>query len=119
MTSQTPGTDPRREPGYRGTLATRDDRLARPWILAVLGIFALVLVLSVAGIPSRFFPEPTPLPLSSPIPSIPEPSASGSASASPSASSSASASESSSASPSASVEPSASASPSASPSGAP
>ena len=63
--------DPKREPGYRGSLPPREDRLARPWILAVLGIFVLVIVLSVAGIPSRFIPDPTPVPLPSlaPIPS--------------------------------------------------
>jgi hypothetical protein len=95
-TGQTPRTDaPRGEPGYRGSLPTRNDRLARPWILTVIGIFVLVLVLSVVGIPSRLFPEPTPIPL----PSLPasgsvEPSASvlPSASATPSGSSSAEAS---------------------------
>ena len=109
-TSQTPNTSPnpsqgsepsRNEPGYRGSLPSRVDRLARPWILAVLGIFVLVIVLSIAGIPSRFIPDPTPIPL----PSLPpasgsvEPSASitpgssepsASVSASPEASASAS-----------------------------
>ena len=63
--------DPKREPGYRGSLPPREDRLARPWILVVLGIFVLIIVLSVAGIPSRFIPDPTPVPLPSlaPIPS--------------------------------------------------
>ena len=66
-----PTSDPKREPGYRGSLPPRDDRLARPWILTVLGIFVLVLVLSIAGVPSRFIPEPTPLPVPSatPVPS--------------------------------------------------
>ena len=81
--------DPKREPGYRGSLPPREDRLARPWILAVLGIFVLVIVLSVAGIPSRIFPEPTPVPLPSlaPIPSesaSPSGSVSGSVAPSPS-----------------------------------
>jgi hypothetical protein len=77
----------RNEPGYRGALPTRNDRLARPWILTVLGIFVLILVLSVLGVPSRFFPEPTPLPLPSlPASSSVEPSASISPSASASAS---------------------------------
>lgn len=102
MTSQK--TSP--EPGYRGALPSREDRLARPWILAVLGIFVLVIVLSVLGVPSRFIPDPTPVPL----PSLP---ASTSAEASPSAS----ASESASASPSESG--SASDSPAASPSQSP
>ena len=65
--------EPRRESaGYRGALPTREDRLAKPWILTVAGIFLLVIVLSIAGIPSRFVPDPTPIPL----PSIPVPSAS-------------------------------------------
>ena len=81
--------DPKREPGYRGSLPPREDRLARPWILAVLGIFVLVIVLSVAGIPSRFIPDPTPVPLPSlaPIPSesaSPSGSVSGSVAPSPS-----------------------------------
>ncbi len=101
MTSQNTSS----EPGYRGALPSRQDRLARPWILAVLGIFVLVIVLSILGIPSRFIPEPTPVPL----PSLPA----SSAEASPSASASASASESDS--PSAEASASVSASPSASP----
>ena len=105
MTSQTPRPEPgRNEPGYRGALPTREDRLARTWILTVIAIFVLIFVLAVLGIPSRLIPEPTIIPLpSTPASSSVEPSASGSASASPSASASASASE--------------SASPSASPSG--
>jgi cytoskeletal protein RodZ len=102
MTSQ--NTSP--EPGYRGALPSRGDRLARPWIITVLVIFALVIVLSILGIPSRFIPEPTPVPL----PSLP---ASSSAEASPSAS------ESPSASPSESAPASPAASASASPSAAP
>ncbi len=101
----TSSTDPKREPGYRGSLPPREDRLARPWILIVLGIFVLILLLSIAGIPSRFFPEPTPVPL----PSLnAEPSAS--ASAEPSGSAEASAE------PSGSADASASASESAEPS---
>jgi hypothetical protein len=73
--------DPKREPGYRGSLPPREDRLARPWILVVLGIFVLIIVLSVAGVPSRFIPEPTPVPLPSLAP-IPSESASPSGSAS-------------------------------------
>ena len=89
-------TDPKREPGYRGSLPPREDRLARPWILTVLGIFVLAIVLSVAGVPSRFIPDPTPLPTpsSTPVPSEspsaePSESAEESASAEPSASASA------------------------------
>ncbi len=62
MTSQKTSTEP---PGYRGALPSREDRLARPWILLVIGIFVLVIVLSILGIPSRFIPEPTPVPLPS------------------------------------------------------
>ena len=98
----TTSTDPKREPGYRGSLPPREDGLARPWILAVLGIFVLIVVLSIAGVPSRFIPDPTPLPTPS---STPVPSAS--ASAEPSESADASAGSSASAAPSASAEPSA------------
>ena len=88
MTTNEPRTE--RTPGYRGALPTRDDRLARPWILTVIGIFVLVLVLSVLGVPSRFIPDPTPIPLPSALPSASlEPSASESESPSPEASESA------------------------------
>jgi len=105
----TPTTDPKREPGYRGALPARGDRLARPWILIVLGIFVLIIVLSIAGIPSRFIPQPTPVPFPSlaPVPSesaSAEPSGSAEASAEPSGSAEASADESE----AASAEPSAS-----------
>ena len=80
-------TDPTRAPGYRGSLPTREDRLARPWILTVIGAFVLVLVLSVLGIPSRFIPDPTPIPLPSGLASqSAEVSPSASASESPSGS---------------------------------
>ena len=68
------------QPGYRGALPTRDDHLARPWILIVFAIFVAILVLSAFEIPSRFAPEPTPLP----IQSIPATSASPSATEEPS-----------------------------------
>ena len=80
-------TDPARAPGYRGSLPTREDRLARPWVLTIIGIFVLILVLSVLGIPSRLIPDPTPIPL--PSASAGE-SVEASASASPEASPSAS-----------------------------
>ena len=95
--------DPKREPGYRGSLPPREDRLARPWILVVLGIFVLIIVLSLAGVPSRFIPDPTPVPLPSLAP-VPSESVSPSGSASPSASASVEASGSAEA--SGSVEPS-------------
>ena len=93
--------EPKRDVGYRGALPTRQDRLAKPWILTVVAIFVLVIVLSIAGIPSRFIPEPTTAPLPS-IPAAsdtPEPSESPSPSASPSGSASGSLSPSPSASP--------------------
>ena len=89
----TPTTDPKREPGYRGSLPPRQDRLAKPWLLIVAGIFVLIIVLSIAGVPSRFIPDPTPLPtpIATPTPSA-EPSASASEAASPSTEASAEAS---------------------------
>lgn len=87
MTTNEPRTE--RTPGYRGALPTRDDTLSRPWILTVVGIFVLILVLSVLGVPSRFIPDPTPIPLPSALPSgslEPSPSASASPEASESAS---------------------------------
>ena len=95
----TSNTDPTREPGYRGALPPRNDRLARPWILIVLGIFVLIIVLSILAVPSRFIPEPTPLPLPSLAPVSSE-------SAEPSASAEASVEASGSARASASAEPS-------------
>ena len=95
--------EPKRDVGYRGALPIRQDRLARPWILTIFGILVLIIVLSIAGIPSRFIPEPTAVPLPS-IPAAsdsPEPTES----ASPSPSASASASASGSGSPSASASP--------------
>ena len=93
--------EPRREGGYRGALPIRDDRLARPWLILVVAIFALVLVLSIAGIPSRLIPEPT----LEPLPSIPVPTFSAEPTESPSPSASESASPSESASGSASPSP--------------
>lgn len=49
--------------GYRGALPPREDRLARPWLLIVAGIFVAIIVLSILGVPSRLIPEPTPVPL--------------------------------------------------------
>lgn len=62
-------TDPNRPAGYRGTLPAREDRLARPWLIAVAAIFVLIFVLAFLGVPSRFIPDPTPVPLpTSPVP---------------------------------------------------
>jgi hypothetical protein len=90
--------EPKRDqPGYRGALPTRDDRLARPWVIVVIAIFVGIIVLSALEIPSRFAPDPTPLPVPS-IPATPspeptespslEPEPSGSGSAAPSGSAS-------------------------------
>ncbi len=91
MTDQRPS-------GYRGALPTRNDTIARPWVLAVVGIFVLMFVLAFLGFPSSLFPAPSgsPNPSFSLSPSTSAaPSASGGASASeePSASGGASASE--------------------------
>lgn len=85
----TPTTEPTREPGYRGSLPPRQDRLAKPWLMIVAGIFVLIIVLSFAGVPSRFTPDPTPIPtpIATLTPSVePSPSASQEASASAEAS---------------------------------
>lgn len=86
----TPTTEPTREPGYRGSLPPRQDRLAKPWLMIVAGIFVLIILLSIAGVPSRFIPDPTPIPtpISTPAPSV-DASASASEEASPSAEASA------------------------------
>jgi hypothetical protein len=87
--------DQKREPGYRGALPTRDDRLAKPWVLIVFVIFVSIFILSALGIPSRFAPEPTPLPVPSfSVPPSPSADESGSPSVEPSGSESPSASES-------------------------
>ena len=91
----TPTVDPKREPGYRGSLPPRHDRLAKPWLMIVAGIFVLIILLSVAGVPSRFIPDPTPVPtpIGTPIPSAaPSASAEASEDASPSVEASAEAS---------------------------
>ena len=64
-----------RKPGYRGALPPREDRLARPWVAAVIAAFILMLVLAGIGIPSKLIPTPS----VGPLPSIPFPSGSGSA----------------------------------------
>lgn len=65
MTSQPPA----RTPGYRGSLPPRNDHLAVPWVLTVVAVFVLVLVLAVAGVPSKFFATPSETPGSSLLPS--------------------------------------------------
>ena len=65
----TSSNDPQKPTGYRGALPERTDTLAKPWILGVIGIFVLILVLSALEVPSRFIPDPTPLPVPSLSPS--------------------------------------------------
>ena len=93
-----------RPSGYRGALPTRNDTIARPWVLAVVAIFVLMFVLAFLGFPSSLFPEPS----GSPNPSF---SLSPSTSAAPSASEGSSASEEASTSSAASASEEASASP--------
>jgi len=101
MTDQRPS-------GYRGALPTRNDTIARPWVLAVVAIFALMFVLAFLGFPSSLFPQPS----GSPNPSFSlSPSTSAAASPSGSASEGASASDQASASAAASASEEASASP--------
>ena len=73
-----------RSSGYRGALPTRNDTIARPWVLAVVAIFVLMFALSFLGFPASLFPEPS----GAPNPSF---SLSPSTSAAPSASGSGSA----------------------------
>jgi hypothetical protein len=77
MTDQRPS-------GYRGALPTRNDTLARPWVLAVIAIFVLMFVLSFLGFPGTLFAEPSSSPNPSLVPSgSAAPSASGSGFVSP------------------------------------
>ncbi len=64
------GRPPGRRAAGRGALEPREDRIAAYWTLGVTGLFALVLVLSLAGVPSRFFAAATP----TAVPSVPVPS---------------------------------------------
>ena len=45
-------TDQGRPSGYRGALPTRNDAMARPWVIAVIAAFALMFVLAFVGFPS-------------------------------------------------------------------
>jgi hypothetical protein len=75
-------TDQQRSAGYRGALPPRNDELARPWVLLVIGLFVAMFVLAFLGFPSSLFSSPS----DSPLPSFSLAPASGSAVASPSAS---------------------------------
>ena len=46
-----------RPSGYRGALPTRNDALAKPWVIAVIVIFLLIFVLAALGFPSKAFPR--------------------------------------------------------------
>lgn len=64
---------PARSGGYRGALPPRNDALARPWVIIVIGLFLLMFVLAFVGFPSSLFRGSS----GSPSPSISlEPSAS-------------------------------------------
>jgi len=68
------------QPGYRGALPPRGERMARVWVVIVILGFAFMFVLAALNVPSALFPEPTP----SPIPSLgPAPSESSAPSGSP------------------------------------
>ena len=58
-------TDQQRPAGYRGALPTRNDELARPWVLLVIGLFVAMFVLAFLGFPSSLFPSPSDSPLPS------------------------------------------------------
>ncbi|HEY7463799.1 MAG TPA: hypothetical protein VH987_05080 [Candidatus Limnocylindria bacterium] len=80
-------TDQQRPGGYRGALPTRNDALARPWVVAVIVMFVLIFVLAFVGIPSKLLrASESPGPTIGPLPSV-SASAGASASAAPSASS--------------------------------
>ena len=57
------------DPGYRGALPPRNDWLARGWVLIAIAIFLSLFVLALLDVPSRFIPEPTPVPIVTPAPS--------------------------------------------------
>jgi hypothetical protein len=46
-----------RPAGYRGALPTRNDALAKPWIITVIVLFLLIFVLAALGFPSKVFPR--------------------------------------------------------------
>ena len=54
-----------RPSGYRGALPTRNDSLARPWVITVIVIFVLMFVLAFFGLPGKLFPKSTLAPVPS------------------------------------------------------
>jgi hypothetical protein len=59
-------TDQQRPGGYRGALPSRNDALARAWVLIVIAIFLLMFVLAFLGFPSSLWPRAS----GSPRPSV-------------------------------------------------
>jgi hypothetical protein len=55
-------TDQQRPAGYRGALPARNDALARPWVLIVIGLFLAMFVLAWLGFPSSIIPNASPQP---------------------------------------------------------
>jgi len=54
-----------RPSGYRGALPTRNDSLAKPWVITVIVVFVLMFVLAFFGLPGKLFPKPTVAPVPS------------------------------------------------------
>jgi hypothetical protein len=63
------------QPGYRGALPPRGERLARVWVAMVILGFVAIFVLAFLNVPNVLFPEPTPIPVPSASPAA-SPSAS-------------------------------------------
>jgi hypothetical protein len=58
-------TDQQRSTGYRGALPPRNDAMARPWVLIVIGLFVAMFLLAALGFPSSLFPSASVSPLPS------------------------------------------------------
>ena len=52
-------TDQQRPAGYRGALPARNDALARPWVLIVIGLFLAMFLLAWLGFPTSILPNPS------------------------------------------------------------
>ncbi len=57
------------QPGYRGALPPRGERMGRVWVLMVIAGFVAIIVLAFLNVPTVLFPEPTPVPVPSASPS--------------------------------------------------
>lgn len=53
------------QPGYRGALPPRGERMARAWAALVILGFVAIIVLAFLNVPTVLFPEATPSPLPS------------------------------------------------------